>query len=392
MNTFTFSSFLGQLNCDEFQIISNSTNMKHFGRNKTFISLKWIVLCIWIIHDLWNKRFSMWKCIQYCFKLAGNRKLFFKELKMNFEDELHSCLFIFEVTGLQYFSLKKLLSHKSNGLEKWRVVYMLVLLLCIFSLAVSYVIHDHRAIEGNVTPKNVLMFAIQNTMNFGIIMVEIISLLQSYWSTRKIMKIYAALKEIVHLCFNDFKTFIDFTKIKERAWKRFRQMLAFIGVLHISLTLYHIKSTDAICQLFLGIIPLFFLTMVVNKFVFYVDLVNSLLEFLKYLLEDIFKYEPIKIISNLHSSTKTVKAPEDPMRKLRACWKIYMKIYDISGLINDSIGLTILVLLSSLVVTLTISGYEVFVIIVGGLPVKKFPGDCKRNFQISFPIYYLLFI
>lgn len=305
-----------------------------------------------------------------------------KKLK-NFE-ELYSFMFIFEVFGLQYFSLQKL--SPENFKTKpghCRILYMLFILVIIVSMTVGYIIHDHTQILEPITMKHLVMIAVQQSMNFGILLVVTVSLVQSYVSTNNIKGIFMNTRDIIQLCVYDFKIAIDFNRIKSEARKTLRNFVIFITTLHGTLMLIHMNSFDELLQMMLGMLPIFFLVMVEYKFVFYVDMVNRQLEFLKNLLEDTFKYQLIRNIDdfNFHLTVRPIKAPDDPIRKLRAAWKIYMKIYDISRLINDSIGLTVLVMLMSLVIALTVSGYEIVVILVGGLPLKRLPGDNKFIFN-----------
>lgn len=287
-------------------------------------------------------------------------------------------MFIFEVFGLQYFSLRKLSPVNSQTRPgKFRILYLLFTLAIIIGMTVGYIIHDHTQILEPITLKNLMLIAVQQSMNFGILLVVTVSLVQSFVSTKNIKGIFMNTRDIIQLCAYDFKIAIDFKKIRSEARKTLRNIVIFITTLHGTMMLIHMKSFDELFQMMLGMLPIFFLVMVEYKFVFYVDMVNRQLEFLKQLLEDIFKCQVIKNIDdfNFHLTVRPVKVPDDPIRKLRAAWKIYMKIYDISGLINDSIGLTVLVMLMSLVIALTVSGYEIIVILVGGLPLKRLPGD-----------------
>lgn len=313
-------------------------------------------------------------------RTAKRRKM--KKFK-NFE-ELYSFMFIFEFFGLQYFSLRKL--SPENFKTKpgiYRILYMLFMLVIIISMTVGYIIHDHTQVLKPITMKNLMLIAVQQSMNFGILLVLTVSLVQSYVSTNSIEGIFMNTRDIIQLCVYDFKIAIDFKRIKSEATKTLRNFIIFIATLHGTSMLIHMKSSDELFQILLGMLPIFLLALVEYKFVFYVDMVNRQLEFFKNLLEDIFKCQLIRNIDdfNFHITVRPIKAPNDPIRKLRAAWKIYMKIYDISGLINDSIGLTVLVMLMSLVIALTVSGYEIVVILVGGLPLKRLPGD--TNFIFS---------
>lgn len=295
------------------------------------------------------------------------------------EEELNRCLILFEYTGLQYFSLKSLTqSNVDSRPSILRTIYMLVLFVFVNAMAVSYILLDHSAVKGALTSKNVIMFVVKHSMNVAMVIILSVSFVQSYTSTRHIKKVYLNTKEIARLC-SEFKLDIDFKQIRNDAWKRVAVMISFIFLMHGSVMLAHRNSPNSTLQLLLGILPIFFLLMIVYKFVMYVDMVNSQLRLLERLFMDVFQYQPIKILENgINVQLKHVE-PSKPfneiLNKLRVVWKIYNVIFDNGSLINDSLGLTVLTLLIGLVIALTVSGYEVFVTIVGGRPVQNLPGN-----------------
>lgn len=300
-----------------------------------------------------------------------------KAIKM--EEDLNSCLILFELTGLQCFSLKSLTQDNAeNRPSISRTVFMLVLFVFVNALVIFYVHHDHSIIEGDLTSKNVIIYVIKQSMNVGLVALLSVSFLQSYTSTQSIKKIYLNSKEIARLCLK-FKLNIDFKKIKKDAWKRIWAMLGFILVMHGSVMLAHLNCPNNILQLILGIFPMLFLLMIVFKFVFYVNIVNHQLQLLEKLFKDAMQYEPVKVIeSNIDVYLTQVKSStpidDKTLNKLRVVWKIYNVIYDNGALINQSIGLTVLSLLMGLVIALTVSGYEIFVTVVGGRPLQNIPG------------------
>lgn len=299
---------------------------------------------------------------------------------LGMENELNSCLIIFEVMGLQYFSLKKLGCNDAKSYKKvQRFLYMVFLLVFMNTITTVFIANEHEIIKDEIiTAKNIMMFAVQHTMDVGFLLVMCTGIIQSFLTTQSVKKIFLNTKEILQMGMTEFKTSIDLREMKRMAWKRLAVMVIFILTIHVTLMIVHKERPEAVLQLFYGLPPVFFLGVVVYKFVFYVGMVNSQLEFVGTLLEKVFKKEPMRIIDNISfhlTSVKFVKPPEDPLKRLRVVWKIYNQIYESGVLVNDSLGLTILIILTSLVVTLTVSGYEIFVILIGGMSMKKLPGE-----------------
>lgn len=299
------------------------------------------------------------------------------------EENLNSCLILFEYTGLQYFSLKPLTKDGKRP-SVLRTAYMLVLLVGVNALAVFYILFDYSMVRGELTSRNIVMYAIKSLMIVGLVTVLSVSFVQSFVSTQSVKKIYLNSKETVQLCL-EFKLNIDFKKIKRNALKKVCAMLSFIFALHGFVMLSHMNNLHNTLQLTLGIFPMLFLLVVVYKFVFYVDIVNSQLRLLETILEEIFRYQPSKINDNdvdLKQVEPSKPVDDVTFSKLRVLWKMYNLIYDNGTLINESIGLTVLTLLIGCAIALTVSGYEIFVTIVGGRSIQNLPGKFLSNSRL----------
>lgn len=297
------------------------------------------------------------------------------------ETELNSCLVIFELLGFQYFSLKNL--EKIDFMNRptvFRIMHLVILLILISILTICFLIMERETLTGTITAKNMLMFAIQNSMNFGFVLVVCTSLIQSFTSTHNIKKFFVNLKMSVEILREVFDVKTDFNSLKKTMWKRFFVMLALFVSLHGSVGFSQYRME--ILPIFIGILPIFFLIMIVCKYVFYVGMVNHQLECLDSAIETVITFPPIKIIDNINFHLlplKPVKQLDGPLKKINAVRKIYNLIYANGNLINDSVGLTILILLVTLITTLTATGYKLFVIIIGGLEMNEIPR--KINFR-----------
>lgn len=132
-------------------------------------------------------------------------------------DELYSSTIIFEMFGLQYFSLKYL---KEHGIPKklpyLRSIYMIFLLVVYTGLMGTYIFTDERFMEGKVTAKTVLTYTIQHSMKLGLFLVIFSSVLQSFFSTKKLAKIFDNYKKIFQVTAEDFRIAQNFLKIKRR--------------------------------------------------------------------------------------------------------------------------------------------------------------------------------
>lgn len=279
------------------------------------------------------------------------------------EKELNECLVIFEIIGLQYFSLKYLSRNIGRKYPSAvRTVFMVVLLMTLLVSLTAFVLSDDTFVSGKLTPKNVLLFAIQKTINLGLIVVECASVVQSFISTKHIKKVYLNIRNISDLTQKEFAVKVDYEKIKNSAWRKFTGAMVIFITIHGSVTLTQYQTFDEIIPMLIGILPIFFLLMIVYKFVFYVALIHHLLEFLNDLLEKVFSYQqPMESINNLiFLSLKPAKSSQRVLMKMITVQKVYNLIYEIGILVNKSLGLTMLILLTIFVIVLTVSKLHVF--------------------------------
>lgn len=303
------------------------------------------------------------------------------------EEELNSFFVVFELMGLQNFSLKSLTAENAKTRPAIvRLIYFVILFLLNTFIMTTFFFHDEIGIQEEVTAKNVLMYAIQHSMNFGLIMVLLTGLVQSFTSTCGTKRIFLNFKEIIKQVQQEFGIVIDFSRIRKASWRRLSVMLIFYGISHVTTFLSQISSASGIVPFILGIFPIVFLLMIVYKYIFYVGMVNHQLQFLRKMLADIFKLQSSKAtdISLRMNQINYVMSPDDPMRKLRAIRTIYNLIYENGAAINDGNGLTMLTLLICLVTSLTVSGYQIFVLIVGGLPKDGAMGKLETNLNSDF--------
>lgn len=289
------------------------------------------------------------------------------------EDALNNFLFVFELMGLQYFSLVN--DNLKDRPTALRTAFMFVIITLISTLLLCYFSFVPLK-EEIITSKTVLNFAIKHSMGVGLLLVVYTSIIQSYISTRSIKKVYLNTKEIVRIVYREFNVPVDFNLIKRAARKSILLMSLFLVTVHIVLAIKTVKSLlNAIDSVF-SLFAVFFLLVIVYKFVFYVAMVNSQLLLMRDLLRGVFKNFITK--PNFTTSSEIARLTEDPLKQFRAARRIYNLIYENASLINSSNGLTILILLISIVITLTASGYEIFISIVGNIPETQISSKFEK--------------
>lgn len=290
--------------------------------------------------------------------------------------ELNNCVFILELVGFQYFSLKRLtIKNYKDGPSVYRTLHMAVLLVLITILMVFMIWDDGNDKTEKVTAKNVITYATKNSMNFGLISVLIFTIILSFTSTRHIKQIYFNLSEISRYSQQEFDISIDFKVLRRELLSKLRRFIIFFMLLH-GLAIYsRFRLFNDVIPMLFGFFPIFFLIMIVYKIVLYVCLINHQLKFIIILLDEIFSKPPIiyHLIYDLPIN-KFATSSGVSWKQLLSLRKIYNMIYENGVLTNNSFGITTLMLITCIVTALTATGYEAFVIIVGGLPMNRIPG------------------
>lgn len=295
------------------------------------------------------------------------------------EEEMNSFLIIFEVMGLQYFSLKSLNFDKLKKRPSARRTLLMLTLLIFMTFVTFFFIkvdQDKSENHHRLEAKTFITFTIHHSMNIGLVVVILSSIVQSFMSNWKVEKIYQNAKEIAKVSFEEFNVVIDFKKIKKASQKRLAALLTLFLSVHFTTRFLHTNTFEDIVVMFFAVLPVLYLVMTVFKFVFYVGMVNCQLGFTAKLIENIFKKPQTLALETVNLQkifVKPSKKFEDPLRKLIAARKILNLTCENGALVNDSNGFTLLLVLTDLVIALTVSGYEIFVIVIGGMPTKQVP-------------------
>jgi hypothetical protein len=215
-------------------------------------------------------------------------------------------------------------------------------------------------------------------MKIGLFLVIFSSVFQSFFTTKKLATIFDNFKKIFQITADDFKISQNFHQIKRRFKINVTLMILFLLSTQIFLVAMESKSFESVLSLCCGTLPIIFVLLTVFKFVFYVQMINFELKMLSNLVEGIFQPQSPKVIDELDLHLITVKPHkfyDDVFKKFVSAKKIYNILYENGSLLNESMGFTMLVLLIVLVITLTASGYQIFVILVGGNEERTIAGD-----------------
>lgn len=275
-------------------------------------------------------------------------------------DELSGVLLVFEIFGLQFFSLKSVFLKKSG--RKWLILRMVhISVFCALGFGFAYsVIRGSFDIE-KITRKNVLTIFYLHLVNNGYVLAILTSLVQSIYFIKETKEFFKNSQEISEICFRNFNISMDFKQFRSSSFRKIWVTLIFVFLMFV----VHIKAmkipSEEMNSMVIALFLCIFNSMIACKYSFYVSFVNFQLSYLEKLLSVTFESKPWKNIVEI-SLIEVVKKPvKECLRKLNKIWQVYNKIYENGSIVNKSNGLTMLVALIVYVMIITYEGYEMCV-------------------------------
>lgn len=286
---------------------------------------------------------------------------------------------IFEIFGLQYFSPKNVLENGvPERLPYLRGIYMLLLMIAYFAFLSIYLFFERDDLDLNVTAKTILTYSIQHTMKIGMFFIIFVSLLQSFLTSNKIAQIFHNVKIISTIITEDFKVSQNYEKIKRKLNRHGLMVMLVFVLIEMTVIIITSKSFEEVLLQLCYLLVLFVLLLTIYKFIFYVQVINCQIQKLNELLEGIFHVERPRVIEDLSINTISVKVhkvTDEIFKNFVSSKKIYNILFENGSLLNESMGITMLLVLIILVIALTASGYQIFVILVGGTDRDKIVGE-----------------
>lgn len=285
---------------------------------------------------------------------------------------------LFELTGLQYFTLNDI-SKIQPQLSLLRYLYFVIIFVFIFCFSSLYLLLDYKDMLKSFMEQKMTTFVVQNFMKFGIISVIISSTAQSFLNTEKIKCFFKNTSAVIDIMYNDFKTLTHFKSLQMVLRLLILGIVILFCFLHTFLFLK--TSEDRRWLLISTIFHVVLLFVTVLKFTFYVLIINYQLEMLQEVINNLFKNQSANSLSasrscaaSITSASKKMHFPCIVSNKLISAKKIYNLLFENANIINDCMGLIILNLLVVLVISITASGYVIFVLIVDDKESWKIQG------------------
>lgn len=251
-----------------------------------------------------------------------------------FSEEMTNFVKIFQFFSLFPYSSNVLL----NIVLKFYSAASLLLIVGIFCSAffIYPVLQDSEA----------LSLLVGGLVFIGLLITHFLNILQAFASRSDQMMIYQKFDEIDHLLQNQLLVNIDYARLRKRLYiKYFIIMVILIAIHTTSIVSVSINGLSFRYYVHL-ILPIFIIRVRCIQNMFYVDLMQNKLNLVNQKLDDIIKKNRDKMAFVLFAD-KLQKFDKKDLKttlyeQLMTLKQIYGKVWDVSNLINDCFGWSLL--------------------------------------------------
>lgn len=297
---------------------------------------------------------------------------------------LGQCAGIFQIFGHQYFSLKTLTAkNQSESPTLTRKLFFAFNLVLFTSLmgAFAFFISD-KSSDDQLIAKNIISIAAKYSVYLGLVLMIWVALVHDYVATRQTKSFYLNCIHIADICERDFNHAIEHRLLRNSTFK-FLFSIGFANIFGEFVYNSLLDEPKSAVQMLFTVSPLLLLNTIILKFVFFVKLVNLHLETICKLLRKIYRPSEDSEVFVGISVMPVQDDSNDKIYKLRNLRKIYNVVAENANIINQVMGVTILLMVSVKISVITTYGYGLFLAMLGNTTIEKSVGNVCGRFEIS---------
>lgn len=274
---------------------------------------------------------------------------------------LKNCFKIFEIVGLQFFTLNssdKMITGQHSRCFKLLIVaaWMLILPGLVVFLIPSY-------IDPNIE-KSAISIIVVVVINVSTTTAVILTPVLSFFKNSQLKKFFINAQKTSEICSQELYFNVNYQNLKRPLNKFMIIFLSLYAILIFTL-IADFTGSQALSTLLMTVvtlIPIFFTHLIVLRFNFYVQVINFLLNVLKQLvLKNLSKEKDNSAPTQVVTVTKNI----DDLQKIIALRKIYILIREMAQIVSGVMGIPILLELIVSTTGLTKNLFTFALIIVG---------------------------
>lgn len=281
---------------------------------------------------------------------------------------LNNCSSIFQVLGLQCFSLKFVDDKKEAKYPSIRFTIYLAFIsiaITVINCVYFHIVNTEHVFAESIEENN-LVYVTKISLAILQVAVGTVTLLSTYFKNYRLKQFFTNSEKIVKIYLRDLSYKVSYAKLNAHF-----KLMIFISVvlfsiwIMIGISMFRKSRIEDSLGFLIFILPLLFHLMMHVRFYFYVMIVNFHVKILKIWI--LRNFENDRVGHDFIVSWKVL--PQRSSREVLAWKKIYILLKEMAGDVNDSMGLTSLGLISIIIINITRFGYQLYMITVGSSDV-----------------------
>lgn len=289
---------------------------------------------------------------------------------------------VFQAMGLQYFSISSDIFQnafdqpvKVSKKHKFSSAFV-ILLLCLQLAGVLYAISLEKQLQQNENVTKGL--TVQFVSYFLMIVVCSTAVIHSCYQTRTAKKVFYNFEKIFKIFTRELEEPVDYGSFA----KMFKIDFVITGLIFAAASvallvfIYHHNQSNVFLWGLLTIFPYFFVQVIIFFALHFIRLTNENLSWLVKVLEKLnTKHELSKVnLEIISRNLKQLRRDDELFNAVMRLKRIYGILTETTGLINEVIGLPLMVIVIDLVIGNISGGYKVYLSFMGDVPAGRIGG------------------
>lgn len=303
-----------------------------------------------------------------------------KKLPSSMASSLSKITMIYQVTGLQYFSVnvESLEQDHTNGLSRKNKFYLAInLTLLMVEICGVFMFIYSGSLKLKQLSGVTMGLVIQVTIYSLVTVVIAISMLSSLLLRGKAKEIFKNCHKISQLLsvLNQGADYAAFEYEFKKTMAKFCVSFTVSNMAYL-IFIYRYGQPSTFLPAIVAVYPFFFMTVIFSYWTLLVRLIRENLRFIKQSLAHLYKkHKLFQITPEHYSHDLTLRRNQEISNFITKLKRIYAIIYDSTALVNELIGIPICVYMVFVVSTNISAGYRVFLWYRGDLPFARIAGE-----------------
>lgn len=308
-------------------------------------------------------------------RIQTPKRMSLKNTPSSIETSLSKITIIYQVTGMQYFSVTAESLNPTSGFSRKHKLFLVVnftfLIAEFCAILIMTYTENQKKKHGGLATGHLVQFAAYNL----VILVFTICLLNSLILRDKAKKFFRNCKKISEIL-SVLNQSGDYSAFKNEFKMTIAKLsFGFIGSNLVLLIFVSQYSQYYFLVTLTAVYPYYFMTIVFSYWTLLVRLIRENLRFVNECLAHLHKKHSLRLNPEPYGHDLRIRRNQETYNFIAKLKRVYGIIYDSTSLLNELIGIPICLFLIFLIVSNISGGYKVFLFFQGDIPVQRIGGN-----------------